>query len=71
MRAVIIGKANADGEIKPLRLNSARKRIKLPDTGGGIVHIGELENYFQDYQIMVMPFDYKFREFKNYIYLRH
>ena len=62
-----------------LRINAVRQRIKLPDTGCGIVQIRELENYFQDYQLMVIPFDYKFsktpeylndsREFKKNIYL--
>ena len=40
-----------------LRINAVRQRIKLPDTDCGVNQVRDLENCFQDYQIMVNPFD--------------
>ena len=93
LRAILIGKAYADNEKKPSALNRTnnkemrqrieyvRKKINLPNTGCGISEISSLENYFQNYQIMVMSYNYKFnkipeylntsREFKKFIYLIH
>ena len=74
---VLSEKAYADGKKKPsqlnrknnkemrLRINAAWQRIKLPDTVCGIYQVRELENFFQDYQIMVKPFDYKTLEYFN------
>ena len=79
MRAIIIGKSYADKEKKPSqlitkndremrqRIDAVRRRIKLPDTGCGVNQIRELENFFQDYQILVIPFYYKFSKLPEYL----
>ena len=93
LRAILIGKAYADGEKKAYQLNTknnremrqrilnVRSKLNLPDTGCGILETKELEKYFKTYQIMIIPFDYKFtktpeylnnsREFKKFIYIMH
>ncbi len=63
------------------RIEYVRKKVNLPNTGYGIIEISILENYFKDYQIMVMSYNYKFnkipeylntsRKFKKFIYLIH
>ena len=79
IRAIIIGKAYADGEKQPYRLNSnnnkemirriniVRKSIKLPNTGCGVNEARVLENYFKYYQIMIIPFNYKTSKTPEYL----
>ena len=49
------------------RIDTVGRRIKLPDTGCEVNQIRELENYFKDYQIMLIPFDYKYSKTPEYL----
>ena len=79
LKALLIGKAYADKEKKPSGLNSknnkemrqrieyVRKKVNLPNAGCGINEISSLENYFKDYQIMVVSYNYKFNKIPEYL----